>query len=353
MVLSGQSPDGRLVEIVELRDHPWFVASQFHPEFKSRPDRPASAVRRVHRERARRRRRARAGPPGPRVRCPGPGAVDAGDDHGRADPGRSGAIGAVTAPAPTTAARAAAPRPAGRTGRDRHRDRRRPRDRGLGLRSAVLSLERPPAGQRRRCLGRRRVRLGSPGRRAGRGPRPRADLAPGRRRRLRAADRHARLRRRLGRRGPCVARLGRRGLCHRPGLRRRGRDVARGERPAAGDRRRPAGGCARRRGGRVRWPAARVGGDLVAIDPEPCCWRPRSPSDWRCRGSCCAPLSGATDTSRWRSWRSVAARRPWPGLRPHPERRRPLLSPARRPPDARPVAGLESGSESNRTRGAR
>jgi len=40
MVISGQSPDGRLVEIVELRDHPWFVASQFHPEFKSRPDRP-------------------------------------------------------------------------------------------------------------------------------------------------------------------------------------------------------------------------------------------------------------------------------------------------------------------------
>ena len=40
MLLSGQSPDGRLVEIVELKDHPWFVASQFHPEFKSRPDRP-------------------------------------------------------------------------------------------------------------------------------------------------------------------------------------------------------------------------------------------------------------------------------------------------------------------------
>ena len=40
MILSGQSPDGRLVEIIELRDHPWFVASQFHPEFKSRPDRP-------------------------------------------------------------------------------------------------------------------------------------------------------------------------------------------------------------------------------------------------------------------------------------------------------------------------
>jgi CTP synthase len=40
MVLSGQSPDGRLVEIVEIKDHPWFVASQFHPEFRSRPDRP-------------------------------------------------------------------------------------------------------------------------------------------------------------------------------------------------------------------------------------------------------------------------------------------------------------------------
>ena len=40
MTLSGQSPDGRLVEIVELTDHPWFVASQFHPEFKSRPERP-------------------------------------------------------------------------------------------------------------------------------------------------------------------------------------------------------------------------------------------------------------------------------------------------------------------------
>ncbi len=40
MVLSGQSADGSLVEIVELRDHPWFVGTQFHPEFKSRPTRP-------------------------------------------------------------------------------------------------------------------------------------------------------------------------------------------------------------------------------------------------------------------------------------------------------------------------
>src|SRR3954465_1946271 len=40
LLLSGQSPDGRLVEIVELKDPPGVVASQFHPEFKSRPERP-------------------------------------------------------------------------------------------------------------------------------------------------------------------------------------------------------------------------------------------------------------------------------------------------------------------------
>jgi CTP synthase len=41
MVISGTSPDGGLVEMVELPDHPWFVAGQFHPELKSRPMRPA------------------------------------------------------------------------------------------------------------------------------------------------------------------------------------------------------------------------------------------------------------------------------------------------------------------------
>jgi len=40
LVLSGVSPDGRLVEIIELPHHPWFVATQFHPEFNSRPRRP-------------------------------------------------------------------------------------------------------------------------------------------------------------------------------------------------------------------------------------------------------------------------------------------------------------------------
>jgi len=40
LIISGISPDGRLVEMVELTDHPWFVACQFHPELKSRPNRP-------------------------------------------------------------------------------------------------------------------------------------------------------------------------------------------------------------------------------------------------------------------------------------------------------------------------
>jgi len=40
MIFSGLSPDERLVEIAELRDHPWMLGSQFHPEFKSRPQRP-------------------------------------------------------------------------------------------------------------------------------------------------------------------------------------------------------------------------------------------------------------------------------------------------------------------------
>jgi CTP synthase len=43
--ISGTSPDERLVEVVELDEHPFFVASQFHPEFKSRPERPAPLFR--------------------------------------------------------------------------------------------------------------------------------------------------------------------------------------------------------------------------------------------------------------------------------------------------------------------
>jgi CTP synthase len=45
LVVAGTVYEGRLVEIVELPEHPWFVASQFHPEFKSRPTRPAPLFR--------------------------------------------------------------------------------------------------------------------------------------------------------------------------------------------------------------------------------------------------------------------------------------------------------------------
>ena len=45
MVFSGISPDDRLVEIIELKDHPFFVACQFHPEFASRPTRPQPLFR--------------------------------------------------------------------------------------------------------------------------------------------------------------------------------------------------------------------------------------------------------------------------------------------------------------------
>jgi CTP synthase len=40
LVCSGVSPDGRLVEVCELKEHPWMVSCQFHPEFRSRPNRP-------------------------------------------------------------------------------------------------------------------------------------------------------------------------------------------------------------------------------------------------------------------------------------------------------------------------
>ena len=45
MAFSGTSPDDRLVEVIELPDHPFFMASQYHPEFKSRPNRPEPMFR--------------------------------------------------------------------------------------------------------------------------------------------------------------------------------------------------------------------------------------------------------------------------------------------------------------------
>ena len=45
LLVSGTYQDERLVEVIELPDHPWFVASQYHPEFKSRPNRPQPLFR--------------------------------------------------------------------------------------------------------------------------------------------------------------------------------------------------------------------------------------------------------------------------------------------------------------------
>ena len=62
MVLSGTSPDDRIVEMIELKEHPYFLATQAHPEFKSRPDAPhplfaglikaALAAKAIHMERS-------------------------------------------------------------------------------------------------------------------------------------------------------------------------------------------------------------------------------------------------------------------------------------------------------------
>ena len=62
LVVSGTFQEGRLVEVIELPDHPWFVASQFHPEFKSRPTRPAPLFREFVGAAAER-RRSRTGVP--------------------------------------------------------------------------------------------------------------------------------------------------------------------------------------------------------------------------------------------------------------------------------------------------
>jgi CTP synthase len=78
--LSGQSPDGGLVEMVELPDHPWFLGCQFHPEYKSKPTEPhplfvsyiaAALAEQQRRERGERPETAAA----LRVRSEGPGVT--------------------------------------------------------------------------------------------------------------------------------------------------------------------------------------------------------------------------------------------------------------------------------------
>jgi CTP synthase len=83
LVISGLSPDGKFVEMVELPDHPWFLGCQFHPEYKSKPTEPhplfvsyiaAALAEKERREHAD--REAAAPPPaGPRVLSEGPGVT--------------------------------------------------------------------------------------------------------------------------------------------------------------------------------------------------------------------------------------------------------------------------------------
>jgi len=115
LVFSGTSPDGRLVEMIELPDHPWFVAGQFHPEFRSRPTRPhplfrdfvgAATALAEDRDRA-----AAATPaPAPSVRADGVPAHRNGGDPAPA-PASPPVTGSGLAPAPTSAPAGTAPRP--------------------------------------------------------------------------------------------------------------------------------------------------------------------------------------------------------------------------------------------------
>jgi CTP synthase len=76
MRCSGLSPDGSLVEMIELPDHPWYIGCQFHPELKSRPTRPhplfAGFVHAALEE-----KRRQAAPPGVRA-APAPPPVSVG-----------------------------------------------------------------------------------------------------------------------------------------------------------------------------------------------------------------------------------------------------------------------------------
>ncbi|HEV8424401.1 MAG TPA: gamma-glutamyl-gamma-aminobutyrate hydrolase family protein, partial [Actinomycetes bacterium] len=119
LVFSGTSPDGRLVEMVELPDHPWFVAGQFHPEFRSRPTRPHPLFRDfigAATQLADARDRAAAPMPAPAVRPDGVPAHRNGDEAPPAQPpvpvSRAAApVSPAAAPAqpPVPVSRAAAP----------------------------------------------------------------------------------------------------------------------------------------------------------------------------------------------------------------------------------------------------
>jgi CTP synthase len=76
LVVSGLSPDGKFVEMVELPDHPWYLGCQFHPEYKSKPTEPhplfVSYIAAALAEKTRRERGETAAVPAPRVISEGP-----------------------------------------------------------------------------------------------------------------------------------------------------------------------------------------------------------------------------------------------------------------------------------------
>ena len=166
LVCSGTSPDDRLVEVIELPDHPFFMASQYHPEFKSRPNRPeplfrefvGAALERARsaaRPRPRRggRRRApapgRAGRDGSAGRAPIPPSAETGDAQagtGRARTGHGGrrhvrrcARSRARAATRRDGARPCAPSSSDRPRRDRGRHRG-------GDRARVRKPAGPPPG---------------------------------------------------------------------------------------------------------------------------------------------------------------------------------------------------------------
>ncbi len=119
--ISGKTPDGKFVEIAEIPSHPWYIAVQFHPEFRSKPLRPPSAVRGL---RAGERREPAGAGHAPRECRPG-GALGDGGGPPRADaPGRGRSAfpdrRAVRHREP------AAPRPGGGAAQGHHRRARHP-----------------------------------------------------------------------------------------------------------------------------------------------------------------------------------------------------------------------------------
>ena len=290
LVFSGTSPDGRLVEMIELPDHPWFVAGQFHPEFRSRPTRPHPLFRDfvgAATAFADDRDRTAAGPgPGrPRRRRPGP------PQRRRPRPGPASGPAPAPDPAPARTSRGHRPRP----GRPRPPPPREPaaaagRARGPGRPAGAGRRRQPAPGTRRRV--RRTVRTG----RAEQGHRGRPGAAdpPGRP----AAGHRRPSQRRPGRPGPPRRRPAGPG---RPCSRRRARaPVSR----SGGDRARRSGSSTPGGRSRARWSrSGSTGSWTTTARPATARWSSTtgpSPPWW-------------STTTAWSSWSTSGATPSGPG----------------------------------------